>query len=255
MKNDYNPDCKEWMLMFGIKPKYFYLSSFVLVLLSVAFTVWWHHPYRLIAPFEKKWGKKKYSQYNEELFIRDFFKDKQNGYFIDVGANDYMVNSTTYYLEKHLHWHGIAIDPIKKFAEGYKANRPNTTFLAYFISDKSADTKTLYQVLSNSRISSANKGSIAGFPSKEVQVPTMTLNDILAKHPIKQIDLVSIDVELSEMEVLGGFDIDKYQPKLVVIETHGPVREKIYAYFKAHHYEAIEKYSYLDSLNSYFRRN
>lgn len=239
--------------MYGIKPRNFYLGCFVLMLMAVAVTVWWQHPYREIAPFEKKWGKKKYSQFNEELFIRDFFQDKKNGYFIDVGANDYKVNSTTYYLEKHLNWRGIAIDPIEKFGEGYKVNRPNTTFLAYFISDKSKDTQTLYQVLSNSRISSANKGSVAGFPTKEVQVPTMTLNDILAKFPIKQIDLLSIDVELSEMEVLYGFDIDKYQPKLMVIETHGPVREKIFAYFKAHHYEPIEKYSYLDRLNTYFQ--
>lgn len=47
-------------------------------------------------------GKKLYSQYDEELIIRDFFNDRRGGVFVDVGCYHYKDISTTYYLEKHL---------------------------------------------------------------------------------------------------------------------------------------------------------
>ena len=31
--------------------------------------------------------KKKYSQFDEELVIRDFFQDRRGGFFVDVGAS------------------------------------------------------------------------------------------------------------------------------------------------------------------------
>ena len=39
------------------------------------------------------------SQFHEEWFIRDFFQDKRGGVFLDVGANHYKRDSSTYFLE------------------------------------------------------------------------------------------------------------------------------------------------------------
>jgi hypothetical protein len=50
--------------------------------------------------------KKLYSQWNEELLIRDFFGDRRDGTFLDVGCADYKRLSTTYYLEERLGWSG-----------------------------------------------------------------------------------------------------------------------------------------------------
>ncbi len=235
-----------------VKSRSFYLGCFILSILAVGYVALWNHPYRKIAPFEHKWGHKKYSQFFEELYIRDFFKDKKNGYFVDIGANHYKNNSNTYYLEKHLNWQGIAVDPIASFAKGYKQHRPKTDYLSYFISEESGGVEKFYQVLSNYRLSSSQKGAVNRFPFKEIQVPTITMNDLLLKHQAQDIDFLSIDVELSEIEVLEGFDIEKYRPKLVCIETHGPIRAKIYEYFSLHNYMPIKKYSELDRLNTYF---
>ena len=54
-------------------------------------------------------GEKLYSQHDEELLIRHFFGDRRGGFFLDVGAGHYRRNSTTYYLEKHLGWSGVAV--------------------------------------------------------------------------------------------------------------------------------------------------
>ena len=57
-------------------------------------------------------GQKLYSQHNEELVIRHFFEDRKDGFFVDVGAFVPIQTSTTYYLEKHLGWSGIAVDAL-----------------------------------------------------------------------------------------------------------------------------------------------
>src|SRR5262245_49184515 len=73
-------------------------------------------------------GKKLYSAGKEELIIRDFFKDRRDGYFVDVGCYHWSRHSTTFYLEKHLGWSGIGIDAQERFREGYVTHRPRTKF-------------------------------------------------------------------------------------------------------------------------------
>src|SRR5262245_10306682 len=61
------------------------------------------------------YGPARYSQFAEEWIIRDFFKDKRDGVFVDVGANHYRDSSTTFYLEEKLGWSGLAIEPLGQF--------------------------------------------------------------------------------------------------------------------------------------------
>src|SRR5512140_2589670 len=58
----------------------------------------------------RSYGEPLYSQDDEETLIRAFVHDRRGGFFLDVGASDPIRSSTTYYLEKHLGWKGIAID-------------------------------------------------------------------------------------------------------------------------------------------------
>jgi hypothetical protein len=89
-------------------------------------------------------SKKLYSQNDEELILRDFFDDREGGFFVDVGSYHWEELSTTYFLEKYLGWSGIAIDAQAGFAEGYKKYRPKTKFFSYAVTDHSGDTLKLY---------------------------------------------------------------------------------------------------------------
>ena len=60
-------------------------------------------------PLLSKYGPEHSSYGPEEWIARDFFDDKRDGFFVDVGANHYKDTSNTYYLETGLHWSGIAI--------------------------------------------------------------------------------------------------------------------------------------------------
>lgn len=58
-----------------------------------------------------------YSQFKQDVYIKNkFFKDKQDGMFVDVGGNDPINCNNTYLFEK-AGWTGIAIEPQTDFNE------------------------------------------------------------------------------------------------------------------------------------------
>jgi FkbM family methyltransferase len=197
---------------------------------------------------------KLYSERNEEVIIRHFFKNRRAGTFLDVGAYHYRNGSNTYYLEKKLGWSGIAIDANNEFALGYEKNRPKTKFFSFFISDKSDEQADFYLVRDPGHLtkSTAVPGFVSGRETEEIKVPTITLNDLLAKLGMTKIDFFSIDIELWEPHALAGFDIEKYRPELVCIEAHRQVRNQILDYFTKHGYVRLDLYFLFDQRNWYF---
>ena len=198
-------------------------------------------------------GPKLYSQFDEELVIRDYFQDKREGFFVDVGASDYRLDSTTYYLEERLGWRGIAVDAIPAYADGYRKNRPGTKFFSFFVSDTSDRLADFYLIEQNKRMSSSSEEwARTGGAYEKIKVPTITLDKLLEREGVVRIDLLSMDVENAEPAALAGFDIDKYRPALVCIELHGQVKARIEAYFAQHGYGRLNKYARVDRVNGYF---
>lgn len=205
-------------------------------------------------------GTKLYSQGNEELVIRDFFQDRRAGVFVDVGCSHYERNSTTYYLERHLGWSGIAIDAIPDYAADYAVHRPRTRFENYIVTNKSETIETFHRaVREDQRGLSSIYGNLEwkGVPvkSEEIQVPTITLNELLDAHGIEKIDFLSIDIERSAPLALAGFDIKRFRPELICIEAGRDFdyRAKLKRYFARHGYQRIDEYLPSDPVNWYFR--
>ncbi len=201
-------------------------------------------------------GKSLYSHGNEERIVRHFFRDRRDGFFLDVGAFHWQTDSTTLYLEKHLGWSGIAIDAQAEYGEGYAKNRPKTRFYSYLVTDHSEDVETLYlagQLSSKDKTHLDAFPAMKGFEAPEIRVPTITLNDLLDQNDVDRIDFLSMDIEGAEPEALAGFEIERFRPALVCIEIAAKHREKVAAYFKSHGYERIEAYSRHDPVNWYYK--
>ena len=65
-----------------------------------------------------------YSQSGQDRFIfNTFFKNKREGTFVEIGANDGIKFSNTYFFEKHLGWQGICIEPMSGPFEELQKNR------------------------------------------------------------------------------------------------------------------------------------
>jgi FkbM family methyltransferase len=207
-----------------------------------------------LAGFKKKYGPDHFSEREEEWLIRDYFQDRPGGVFVDVGANHYKVASKTYYLESRLGWSGIAIEPQREFADEYKAYRPRTRFLPFFVSNQSNHTARLYLRRRKDQVASSNEAFVKSFgdPAEVRDVPTMTLDDILDSEKIQRFDFLSMDIELHEPQALEGFDIERFKPSLVCVEGLLPVRQQILDYFAGHGYVVIGKYMWVDLENLYF---
>jgi len=204
--------------------------------------------------FERAYGPQHDSRYAEEWIIRDFFHDRRGGTFLDVGSNDYRKESNTYYLETVLGWSGIAIDAQKEFAADYERHRPKTKFFALFVSDVSGTSSDLYVPKANTLTASSDAAFAEAEDGKTVvrQVPTITLDDLLAREHVDRLDLVSMDIELAEPKALAGFDVERFRPALVCIEAHWSVRQAILDYFHQHHYVVVGRYLRADTANLYF---
>jgi FkbM family methyltransferase len=206
----------------------------------------------------RKYGPERFSRNVEEWAIRDFFQDRRNGVFLDVGANHYRDENNTYFLEQKLGWSGVAVDALEEFGPDYVTNRPRTKFVATFASDESNGSVEFFVPEENKLMASVSVefteryGGPAGKPR---QVPTATLNAILEKAAVQKVDFVSMDIELAEPKALAGFDIDRYSPELICIEAHPDVRQQILDYFAAHGYVLVGKYLRADPINLYFQRS
>lgn len=188
----------------------------------------------------------------EEWILKDFFKGRRDGIFVEVGANHHQRSSNTYYLETALGWSGIAIEPQVKFAAGYRKHRPRTTFVPVFISDVSNQTATLY-VTENDEVASAVRESTENWGEiTPTSVITSTLDDVLDRLGIVRVDFLSMDIELAEPQALAGFSIKRFTPSLVAIEAHAPVRQQILDYFARNQYVLVGRYWRADALNFWF---
>lgn len=211
-------------------------------------------------PLLVRTGASEYSQGREELIARAFFGDRRNGVFLDVGASDYQELSTTYYLDSVLGWTGVAIDGQAEYAEGYAEHRPNTRFLTYLVTDTPGDPGVLYRdnrvpvvAAMNSEVAGEQSRVAVGEEALEaIEVPTVTLNQVLEAEGIESIDFLSMDIGEHEPAALRGFDIDRYQPELVCVEAHGRTQDVLYAWFSQHGYERLDAYLTWDPVNWYF---
>jgi FkbM family methyltransferase len=156
---------------------------------------------------------------DEVRLIAEFFSDTQNGYFVDVGAADPVVNSQSWPLEQ-AGWTGVLIEPRPDFAARLRQARRAKVFECACSSPRGRGTVRLNLL---GGFSSLNERLvIAGMrPAGAIDVAARTLDDVLgdAQAPVP-IDFVSVDVEGHELELLDGFDLARWRPRLILIEDH-----------------------------------
>jgi len=178
-----------------------------------------------------------------EWFINNMLKyvTETTGIYIEVGANDGITQSYTYELEK-LGWHGILIEPSRIAFDMCAKDRPNNKLFNCALV-ASEDMKEIYGDFYGSFLASIGgerlnardhvKGEIYAVPSR-------TLNSILEELNIEGIDLFSLDVEGYELEVLKGFDINKYKPKYVIIEVYDKIKDDIFKLMSDNNYVNLD---------------
>jgi len=62
---------------------------------------------------------------SQEAFVLSLFKEKKNGYYVELGAFDSRIGSNTFYLEKDYSWNGVSFEVIDERRNEFNANRKN----------------------------------------------------------------------------------------------------------------------------------
>ena len=167
--------------------------------------------------------KKSYSMDNEDTKVINYFKDKKNGFYVDVGSYHPIHRNNTYLLHKQ-NWSGINIDTSTFSIDLFNYLRPDDLNYNFAVSDKNETIKLYYQKelsqISTTEINQAKKvfqGNI-----KEKYVQAFSLDEILSKDKYKnsKIDFLDIDVEGADLKVLKGLSFNKFNPELICIEIH-----------------------------------
>jgi FkbM family methyltransferase len=204
--------------------------------------------------FKNTYGPARNSEHAEEWLVRDFFRDKRDGVFVDVGSYHYQHFSNTYHLEHALGWSGVAIDAQEEFAADYARHRPRTKFYSFFVSDKSDELESLFVPEGNKLVASSNKNFSDRYDrtGRERKVRTITLDDLLDRAGVAKIDFLTMDIELAEPKALAGFDIARFRPGLVCVEAHPDIRQQLLDYFSDRHYRVVARYLRADRFNLWF---
>lgn len=170
-----------------------------------------------------------YSQFGQDQFIyENLFKNKTNGFFVDIGAYDGESTSNSLFFE-NLGWSGICIEPNPVMFDQLKKIR-SCTCLPYAVSDKQG-TFQFFQIndgpstlsglvdefteSSISRINRELKSLTSGFDY--INVECNTFNNIVN---VNDIDILSLDTEGNELKILQSIDFNKFNIKTITVENN-----------------------------------
>jgi FkbM family methyltransferase len=167
-----------------------------------------------------------YAQNAEDVVLARVFPSPL-GFYVDVGAADPDSASVTRHFYD-LGWEGINIEPRVDAHARLVERRPRDINLRVAAGAGEGFT-TLYRVEADPDLSTTNPDHLADLPpdrvaTSEELVPMRSLDSILAEHADRPIDFLKIDVEGSEDAVLAGIDLQRWRPRVVVVEAVKPWR-------------------------------
>lgn len=173
-----------------------------------------------------------YGQNGEDQLIEQYFPDGYIGTCIDIGATDGRCMNNTLHFEE-LGWNALTFEPNpayfyqcqerRKYAYMYAISNYNADDVDFFVAN--LDGYGIEEAITGLRVDENifNHHVKLGYNPviKTIKTQVRTLNWVLENiSPYTIIDFVSIDTEGTEIDVLEGFNIEKYKPKLFVIENN-----------------------------------
>jgi FkbM family methyltransferase len=192
-----------------------------------------------------------------------YLKNINNGFYIECGANDGVEQSNTKMLED-VGWTGLLVEPNPHtFAQCVHNRSSKNIFERYALVDTNHNEDFITGFFN---FTTHGEGLCGHVPQDNlidrvwkdehlIDVPCIQLSKLLDKHNITHIDFFSLDVELYEIQVLDGMDLNRHRPTFILVEVTGPDnktilerKHQIDELFKSYSYNFIEQISGNDHL-------
>lgn len=182
----------------------------------------------------------------------------KNASFVEIGANDGLHMSNSYFFETFLGWRGLCIEANPHVYERLKNNRPNCNNINALIGDPRTSPlpfMSFFRKHNQEKYNTAidwetGLSGIEGRGHKEISsvesarkfasqkkisyrrsmLPVRSFSDIFSQAKLSDIAFMSLDVEGAEESVLRSIDFDRVSIRVMAIET---VTDNITAFLHA----------------------
>lgn len=163
-----------------------------------------------------------------------YFKEKNNGFFVECGSSEGTIGSCCLGLE-NLGWRGINIEAQNSYYSQLIHNRPKATNLNYALCDKD-DCELTFTVTSqvgNSSLEHSEKHiqeliQLRKSSFQKQPVKGITWKKLMNDQKLQKVDVLCLDVEGCEKYVLSGMTGCEVLPDVICIEVGydwGPKKE------------------------------
>ena len=202
------------------------------------------------------------AQFGEDRILWQVFRQRTHGYFVEVGAYDGVTLSNTFFLEQ-MGWHGVLVEPIPSLCGRAAQARPRSRVIHGACGKRGSHGTAKFTVAQNVPVLSflqADQDHVdrclrEGAELMEIDVPLITLDGLLLYErrnpgpfggPWRAkggwgIDVVSIDTEGGELDVLDGFNVERFRPRVLVIENDRQSGQAIEPYLGRKGYRKLHR--------------
>jgi hypothetical protein len=186
---------------------------------------------RLLSTLVSGKFKGHFGQYAEDVLVRKYFpSDFSGGKYLDVGAyHPFRHSNTAFFWLKG--WSGVNVDANPATIELFRKVRIGDRNIcaaivpAEFLSDGSAEVELDIPFGASERAGISAIGRIRSkmqepknIPSKLINVPAKTVNQLLYENQLKELDFFSLDIEGFDSAIIKDFDFSYCTPKMICVE-------------------------------------
>lgn len=196
-----------------------------------------------------------YAQNFEDVILNRALSHIENGFYIDVGANDPVEDSVTKsFYERG--WSGINIEPLKEHIDALASDRPRDINLQIAVGNQEGEIEIWNPGVrgwSTAYVEVAESLRNAGHKLEKTLVPIRPLNAIWGEYVRTEVHFLKVDVEGFESSVLESLDFQKCRPWIVVVEAFNSTSEKPdYELWENLLTNAGYDFAYFDGLNRFY---
>jgi FkbM family methyltransferase len=193
-----------------------------------------------------------FSQKGQDKFLHEqIFKNKKNGFFVEVGAHDGVSFSNSYFFETFLDWKGICVEPNAVFFEKLQKNRrciceqycitniqtrmPFLKCKGYMLEMYSGlidyiDPRHMKRIV--------DEAHTYGGDMEIMEVECIPFKELFRRHNVCHIDFLSLDIEGGEYQALQSIDFNEVTIAVIVVEDNFD-EDTIKNFLLAHGYEYL----------------
>jgi len=196
-----------------------------------------------------------YAQNFEDVMLWRALKHVDNGFYIDIGAQDPVVDSVSLAFYEH-GWRGVHVEPTQQYSKKLRTARTGETVMQVAIGSGIEDL-TFFEFentgLSTGDAEIAQTHIDSGFSCVQTVVPIVSLDILFEQIGNREVHWLKVDVEGLEKSVLDSWIDSESRPWVLVIESTKPLtQEQTHLEWESILIQKQYQFVYFDGLNRFY---